>query len=188
MATPKAQEPNAIRSRAGYLGALTKQYKLVNDLIASNGQVEEAVDLLNRIHTRYARYESHELCMATTAIGNKDLLASHKTTETKHNQVVDKLQAYIAESAKPPTPRIGSLFSSRSSSRNLQLKSLFRGSRCSPSQVSSTRSEKLIEARVQAELTKKRIEQLKAVQEMKQRKYELELEAAKRQKQLEGKN
>ena len=135
MVTPKVQGPNAIRSRAGYLGALTKQYKLVNDLIASNGQVEEAVDLLNRINTRYTRYlESHELCLATTASGNEDLTASHETTETEHNQVVDKLQAYIAESAKPPTPRIGSLFSSRSSSRNLQLKSLFRGSRCSPSQ------------------------------------------------------
>ena len=146
----------------------------------------ESGALLNRINTRYTRYlESHELCLATTASGNEDLTASHETTETEHNQVVDKLQAYIAESAKPPTPRIGSLFSSRSSSRNLQLKSLFRGSRCSPSQVSSTRSEKLIEARVQAELTKKRSEQLKAVQEMKQHKYELELEAAKRQKQLE---
>ena len=65
MASPQAQGPNLNRSRTGYLGALTKLYKSVDEIVSSNAPIEDAVDILNRINARYERYlESHDLCLA----------------------------------------------------------------------------------------------------------------------------
>ena len=39
MASPQAQGPNVNRSRAGYLGSLTKLYKYVDEIVSSNAQL-----------------------------------------------------------------------------------------------------------------------------------------------------
>ena len=175
MASPQAQGPNVNRSRAGYLGALTKLYKSVDQLVSSNAPIEDAVDSLNRINARYAKYlESHDLCVVTNPESNAELQVSHDMAQQEHDEVCVLLQAYISGCAKPTTPPIRSLFTSRASSRKRSAKpAASQGSRPAPSQVSSVRSEKLIEAKVQAEVTKRRIEQLKAIQEMKKRQQQL---------------
>ena len=88
MASLQAQGPNVNRSRAGYLGALTKLYKSVDQIVSSNAPIEDAVDSLNRINARYAKYlESHDLCVAANPESSTELQVSHEMAQQEHDEV-----------------------------------------------------------------------------------------------------
>ena len=97
IASPQAQGSNVNRSRAGYLGSLTKLYKCVDEIVSSNAPIEDAVDILNRINARYERYlESHDLCLAANPETNAELQVSHDMAQQEHDEVCVLLQAYIS--------------------------------------------------------------------------------------------
>ena len=86
MASPQAQGPNVNRSRAGYLGALTKLYKSVDQIVSSSAPIDDAVDSLNRINARYAKYlESHDLCVVANPENNAELQVSHDMAQEEHD-------------------------------------------------------------------------------------------------------
>ena len=65
--------------------------------MSSNGPIEEAVESLNRINARYAKYlESHDLCVVANPESNAELQVSHDMAQQEHDEVCVLLQAYIS--------------------------------------------------------------------------------------------
>ena len=175
-------EVDLVRIRTDYLRSLAKLYNSVNELIASNGTAKEVKELLNQVDARYQRYlESHKICMATISNIN-GLKASHDHAEAEYYQVYQVLKSHVS-CVSNTSSKITSLSSSQ---RNSKPKYQAASRSCSKktSQVSRTNREKLIEAKVQAEIAKKRIEELKAIQEKGLQRFDLELRSLKKQQEL----
>ena len=207
MASNQAQGPNPLRVRAGHAASLTKCFKSVFQLISRKGPIESAIELQQKLSKRYDAYlENHYWCLATCPDREKDLLDSHASYEQQHIHVSASLREYVnqvsqilqADPQSGPHPVSSPPFTiseceSHHSSRFSRQATLipFTKSRSHrTSQVSSSRSEKLMEARVQAEVARQRVHQIKSLQEMRRRRQALddEIELAETEHKLQELN
>ena len=180
MASSQAQEPDPFRSRAGYLAALTRCYNGARELLPTNPTPDQVTQTQDKLSERYYAYlESHHACVATYPEREDELNASHKQCKQQHQDVLAALQAYL-DSLTPQVMDSRSLISrvstmqskSRASTKRTKSKAPTRVGRSSASQVSRAGSERLAEARIQAQLAKKRMEQMQTLQEIERRKQE----------------
>ena len=171
-----------VRRRAGLLSSLAKLYATVRRLLNSEGTTEEALELQQKLHARYTSYlESHENALVAVPEREHSLTTSHIDFEERHQEAVEMLQAYIDDGNKSERSlHMRSLFSSRSSNAGtLKTVSTKHSSRrSSRSAVSQANSNRLSEARIQAELAKKNAEQQQIMQEAHQRRLAAERETA----------
>ena len=178
-----------LRRRAGLFSALAKLYAAVQNLLDSEGSTEDAYILQQKLTERYDAYlESQETAIVAAPDREETLTSTHITNEQRHQQAVDMLQAYMDDGTRSEkSMHIKGLFSSGSSRISVVSKPKHSGpNRYGGSQVSKARSDsRLSEARVQAQIAKRNVEQFKAMREAQQRKLDLEREAARQQIELE---
>ena len=128
-----------------------------------------------KFRDRYAKYlEGHEEALVQLPEREVSLNLSHMEVDKRHLEVHDLLHAYIDDGNKSErSVHMRSLFSSKASvagtTKTASQKRLSRRSSRN-STVSLAKSDRLSEARVQAELAKANIEQQRALQEAQQRK------------------
>ena len=156
----------------------------------TEGTTEEALELQEKLRDRYARYlEGHEEALVQLPEREISLNLSHMEVDKRHLDVHDLLQAYIDDGNKSETSaHVRSLFSSKSSvagtTKNAsQRHSSRRSSRHSV--VSKSNSDRLSEARVQAELVKAKIDQQRMLQETQEKKRAAERFRARQQIEVE---
>ena len=177
------------RRRAGFLSALSKLYSKILRLIETDGTTEEGLEMQQTLQERYARYlESHEEALVLLPERESSLNTSHIDVDRRHLEIGEQLQAYIDDGTKTERSlHVRSLFSSRlsqsSTSKTVSNKQSSRHS--SRSVVSQAKSDRLSEARVQAELAKTNIAKQKALKEAHQKKIAAEREAARQQLEFE---
>ena len=156
-------------------------------LIDFGGSTEEAQEIQQKLHDRYTAYlECHETALVEVPEREASLNASHVDVDQRHQDHVEQLQAYIDDGIKSERSlHVQSLFSSRSSNAGTA-KTVSNKHSSRRSHISKARSDgRLNEARVQAELAKKNVEQFKALQAAQQKKLILEREAARQEIELE---
>ena len=181
------QDVHPVRRRAGLLSALTKVHNAVIRLIDSEGSTEEARELQQKLNERYKNYlECHETVLVEVPERETSLNASHFDIDQRHQEIAERLQAYIDDGNKSErSMHVRSLFSSRSSNAGTA-KTLSNRHSSHRSHISKARSDgRLNEARVQAQLARKNVEQFKILQAAQQKKLDLEREAARREIELE---
>ena len=172
------------------MSALSKLYSKIQRHIETEGTTEEALELQEKLRDRYAKYlEGHEEALVQLPEREVSLNLSHMEVDKRHLDVHDLLQAYIDDGNKSErSVHMRSLFSSKASvAGTTKTASKKHSSRRSsrPSTVSLAKSDRLSEARVQAELAKANIEQQRALKEAQQRKLAAEREAARQQIEFE---
>ena len=183
-------EADPIRRRAGLISALVKLYVNAQKLMDKGGSAEDAQQLQDKLQERYVTYlESHEIALATYPDREETLTTSHVRSEQRHQQLLDNLEAYIADGTKPDdleSLHAASLFSRRSSAKNSIARScpVLRKADTA-SRLSQPRSATMIETRVQAEMAKRRFAQQQAEVEAHQRKIVFELEIARQNRELD---
>ena len=182
MAEP-AKNVHPVRRRAGLLSALSKLYTNIQRLIDSGGSTEDALELQQKLQERYATYlESHETALVEVPERENSLNASQIDVDARHQEAAAQLQVYIDDGVKSERSlHVRSLFSSNTSNAgSYKTISNKHSSRRSSrhSEVSQAKSDRLSEARVQAELAKAKFEQQRALQEAQQKKLAAEREAA----------
>ena len=175
------------RRRAGFLSALSKLYSKILRLIETDGTTEEALELQQKLQERYEKYsESHEVALASLPERESSLNASHLDVDRRHLEISEQLQAYIDDGTKTErSMHVKSLFSSRSSKASTYKTVSNKQSSRRSSYSRQSNSDRLSEARIQAELAKKNIEQQKALQEAQQQKLKAEREAARKKLEFE---
>ena len=177
MSQPK-QDVHPVRRRAGYLSALSNYTKTVARHVETEGTSEDALELQGKLHDRFTKYlESHETALASVPEREDSLKASHVDIETRHRKASDLLQNYIDDGTKTERSMcVRELFSSKSSlAETVKTASTRRSSkRSSYSRMSN--SDRLSEARIQAELAKKNAEQQQLMEEAHQRRLAVERE------------
>ena len=90
-----------VRRRAGLLSALSRLYTTVRRFIDTGGSTEEAVELQQKLHERYATYlESHETALVEVPERENSLNASQIDVDGRHQEAVAQLQAYIDDGVK----------------------------------------------------------------------------------------
>ena len=185
----KEKDVHPVRRRAGLLSALAKLYTAVRGIVESEGTTEEALTIQQKLHERYTAYlESHENALVAVPERENSLNESHIGVDQRHQQAVDMLQAYIDGGTRSErSMHVRSLFSSASSHVSDAVdRHTTNVTRRSGSIVSKAKSDsRLSEARVQAEIAKKNVEQFKALRDAHQKKLDLEREAARQQIELE---
>ena len=187
----KGKDVHPVRRRAGLLSSLAKLYATVRRLLNSEGTTEEALELQQKLHDRYTSYlESHENALVAVPEREHSLTTSYIDFDERHQEAVEMLQAYIDDGNKSERSlHMRSLFSSRSSNAGtLKSVSTKHSSRRSDrSAISQAKSDRLSEARVQAELAKTNFAQQQAIKETQQKKLAAEREAARQQIEFERK-
>ena len=183
-----SKSTNPLRRRAGLLSALAKCYSAAKTLMYEGGAVEDALQLQEKISNAYNKYlESHDDAM-DNALGSEreqSLIDSFMRNDIRHDKIVDQLSTYIDDGTKPePSLSASSQASSRSSMKTANTTILS----INKSQTSSTSQARLSEARVQADLAKADVENLRKLQEAQQKKLQLEREEAQRQLKLDEEN
>ena len=114
------------------------------------------------------------------------LNASHVDVDQRHLEVHDLLQAYIYDGNKTESSlHVRNLFSPRSSVAGTVKSSSTRRSSRRSSCSHMSKSDRLSEARVQAELAKSNLEQYRMLQEANQKKLAAEREASRQQMEFE---
>ena len=178
-----------VRRRAGLLSALAKLYTAVRGIVEFEGTTEEALSIQQKLHERYVSYlECHENALVAVPERENALNESHIGVDQRHQEAVDALQAYIDDGTKSErSMHIRSLFSSGSSRASVALRKPTKtNNHFGGSQASKAKSEsRLSEARVQAEIAKKNVEQFKALRDAQQKKLDLEREASRQQIEFE---
>ena len=186
MSKPES-DVDPVRSRAGFLSALSKTYTAVRRLIDTEGSTEDALQLQQKLDGRYTAYlEAHENALVAVPERENSLNASHIDVDQRHQEAVDQLKAYIDDGTKTERSlHVRSLFSSRLSNAGpAKTTSKTQSSRSSGcSHVSKV--DRLSEARVQAELAKKRVEQQRVLQEAQQKKLAVERETTRQRLEFE---
>ena len=186
MSKPES-DVDPVRCRAGFLSALSKTYTAVCRLIDTEGSTEDALQLQQKLDGRYTAYlEAHENALVAVPERENSLNASHIDVDQRHQEAVDQLKAYIDDGTKTERSlHIRSLFSSRLSNAGpAKTTSKTQSSRSSGcSHVSKV--DRLSEARVQAELAKKRVEQQRVLQEAQQKKLAVERETTRQRLEFE---
>ena len=169
-----------VRQRAGYLSALSKLYKTVQRLVDMQGSIEDAIELQGKLHDRYTKYlASHENALASVPEREASLNASHVDIEKRHREAADLLQAYIDDGEKTErSMHVRSLFSSTSSIAETARSASTKHSSRRSSRSNMSNSDRLSEARVQAELAKANIAQQRALLETLKKKRAVERDAA----------
>ena len=192
MSQPEQDAHNAhpARRRAGLLSALSKLYSKIQRHIETEGTTEEALELQEKLRDRYAKYlERHEEALVQLPEREVSLNLSHMEVDKRHLDVHDLLQAYIDDGNKSErSVHMRSLFSSKASVAGTtktasQKHSSRRSSRHST--VSLAKSDRLSEARVQAELAKAKIEQQRILQETQEKKRAAERSRSRQQIEFE---
>ena len=185
MSQPSHAQP--VRRRAGLLSALTRLYTAVRRLVDLGGSEEEALEIQQKLHDRYTAYiECHETALVEVPDREATLNASHVDVDQRHQEHVEQLQAYIDDGNKSERSiHMRSLYSQRSSKAGTA-KTVSNKHSSHHSHISKARSDgRLNEARVQAQLAKKNVEQFKALQAAQLKKLHLERETARQQIELE---
>ena len=176
-----------VRRRAGYLSALSKLYKSVQRFVDIEGSTEDALELQEKLNVRYTRYlESHEAALAAVPERQASFNESHLDIEKRQREIAEQLQTYLDDGNKTEkSMHMQNLFSSTSSragtTRSVSTKHSSRRSSCSH----MSKSDRLSEARVQAELAKTNLEQYRVLQEAQQKKLAVEREASRKQLEFE---
>ena len=148
----KGKDVHPVRRRAGLLSALAKLYGAVGTLLDGNGTTEEALQIQQKLHERYAAYlESHETALVDVPEREASLNTSHIDIEQRHQQGVRMLQAFIDDGTRSEQSlHLRNLFSSISSSASVTSEKPFSipDCRCG-SQASKAKSDsRLSDARV----------------------------------------
>ena len=175
-----------VRQRAGYLSALSKTYSAIRRLIETGGSTDEALELQTKLQERYEKYlKCHEAALVAVPEREESLNASHINVDQRHLEVEEQLQAYINDGNKSEKSlHVGSLFSSRTSVAASSKRSSRKTGRSVVSQAKSN-SDKLSEARIQAQLAKSNVEQQRLIQEAQQQKLMAERETARQKREFE---
>ena len=175
-----------VRQRAGYLSALSKTYSAIRRLIETGGSTDEALELQTKLRERYEKYlKCHEAALVAVPEREESLNASHINVDQRHLEVEEQLQAYINDGNKSEKSlHVGSLFSSRTSVAASSKRSSRKTGRSVVSQAKSN-SDKLSEARIQAQLAKSNVEQQRLIQEAQQQKLMAERETARQKREFE---
>ena len=145
--------------------------KPLQDLIETEGTSEDALELQGKLHDRYTKYlESHETALASVPEREDSLKGlSCIDIEKRHREASDLLQEYIDDGNKTErSMQVRELFTSKSllteTRKNCNCFNKTKSSkRSSHSRISN--SDRLSEARIQAELAKKSAEQQQLMQE-----------------------
>ena len=175
------------RRRAGFLSALSKLYSKIRRHVESEGSTEEALELQQKLQERYAKYlECHEEALVAVPEREMSLNASHVDVDHRHLEVAELLQTYIDDGNRTErSMHVRSMFSS-TSSKTSTYKTVSRNpSSRRSSRSHMSKSDRLSEARVQAELAKTSMEQRQILQEAEQKKLAAEREAARQQLEIE---
>ena len=149
--------------------------------------MDDAFKLQQKLHDRYTAYlESHEEALVAVQERESSLNASHVDVDQRHQEAVDQLQAYIDDGTRTERSlHVRSLFSSSASNagtlKTTSKKESSRRSSCSH----VSKGDRLSEARVQAELAKKNVEQQRVLQEAQQRKLAVERETTRQRLEFE---
>ena len=163
--------------------------QLCKILLDSEGSTEDAYILQQKLTERYDAYlESQEMAMVSVPDREETLTSTHITNEQRHQQAVDMLQAYLDDGTRSEKSlHLKTLFSSGSSRASVvPRKKSLAPNRYGGSQASKAKSDsRLSEARVQAQIAKRNVEQFKALREAQQKKLDMEREAARQQMELE---
>ena len=175
-----------VRRRAGLLSALSRLYATVRRFIDSGGSTEDALELQQKLHERYATYmECHEIALFEVPERENSLNASQIDVDGRHQEAVAQLQAYIDDVVKSERSlHVRSLFSANILKAGSS-KTVSKQQSSQRSVVSQAKSDRLSETRIQAELAKKNMEQQRLLQEAQQRKLAEEREAARQQLEFE---
>ena len=186
MSKPES-DVDPVRRRTGFLSALSKAYTAVFRLIDTEGTTDDALKLQQKLHDRYTAYlENHEDALVAVPERESSLNASHVDVDQRHQEAVDQLQAYIDDGTRTERSlHVRSLFSSSASNagtlKTTSKKESSRRSSCSH----VSKGDRLSEARVQAELAKKNVEQQRVLQEAQQRKLAVERETTRQRLEFE---
>ena len=185
-------KPDPVRSRAGFLSALAKSYVQAREIVSQDDRTDAARQLLKKLSVQYNAYtSSHDLALAAKQTLNsvpeqeQRLIESHAKYEKQHEDVVGELQDYIIgrSTVKGDLPKSTASMGYHDSLPGKVARS--KVSRYNVSVGSLARSERLAEARVQAGVMKKRVEQIRARQLALRAQREFECEMARKQRQLE---
>ena len=182
------QDVHPVRRRAGLLSALTKVHNAVIRLIDSEGSTEEARELQQKLNERYENYlECHETVLVEVPERETSLNASHFDIDQRHQEIAERLQAYIDDGNKSErSMHVRRLFSSRSSNAGTA-KTLSNRHSSHRSHISKARSDgRLNEARVQAQLARNKCRTIQnSASRTTEKSLDLEREAARREIELE---
>ena len=176
-----------MRQRAGYLSALSKLYKSIQRLVDIEGSTEDALELQEKLNVRYAKYlESHETALASQPEREVSLNESHLDIGKRHREAAELLQTYLDDGNKSERSMlVQNLFSSKSSLagtfKTASTKHSSKRSSCSR----MSNSDRLSEARIQAELAKKNAEQQQLMQEAHQKRLAVERETTRQRLEFE---
>ena len=95
-------EPNPARRRAGLLSALSRQYNDAHRLMNQGASSEEINQLKTKLDEQYEKYlESHDLTLEEQPEREPFLVNSHDLNVQRHLRIVDQLEAYLEDGAKP---------------------------------------------------------------------------------------
>ena len=183
-----SQATNPFRQRAGHLSTLVKGFAAAREIMQNDGSIEEALEMIDKLNDIYKAYlKSHDLAMETNEDPKRDktLIDSFMRYEQRHDQVLDELNEFIHDGTKPDPSSHGSSRASSKSSMKTANTTILSVNR---SNTSSTSQARLSEARVQAELAKTDVENLRKLQEAQQKKLQLEREEAQRRLKLDEEN
>ena len=183
------KDVHPVRRRAGLLSALTKVHTAVFRLIDSGGSTDEAREIQQKLEDRYTTYlECHETALVEVPERETSLNTSHFDIDQRHQDIAEQLQVYIDDGIKTERSlHVRSLFSSKSSSAGTakSVSNKHSSRRSSRSVVSQAKSDRLSEARVQAEIAKANVQQQRALQETQQKKLAAEREAVRQRIEFE---
>ena len=148
-----------MRQRAGYLSA---------------------IELQGKLHDRYTKYlASHENALASVPEREASLNASHLDIEKRHREATDMLQGYIDDGERTErSMHVRSLFSATSSIAGTARSASTKHSSRRSNRSNMSNSDRLSEARVQAELAKTNVEQQQIMRQAQQKKFATERENA----------
>ena len=184
-------EPKPARRRAGLLSALSRQYNDAHRLMNQGASNEEINQLKTKLDEQYEKYlESHDLTLAEQPEREPFLVNSHDLNVQRHLRIVDQLEAYLQDGAKPDdieSIHAASLFSRRPSAKKSVAQSCPANLRKANtvSNASQAKSVTLSETRVQAKLAKHKFAQQQAEQQANQRQIDFEREVARQHRELD---
>ena len=197
MASGQTQGPDTLRSRSAYVASLTKLYAAAERLIQAKGTSKEALELYEKFKKTFVKYiEAHDLALEQSAHPEESLIPSHQTNVKRHNDNCDILLGYIKETttySRPPSEAAShrshkstaakSVVASHQSHKSLR--SAKSKETRSSSRFSKSSSSRAAEARMEAELERKKLERLAQLKEMEKRQLEEEQELQRQKDELE---
>ena len=175
-------------SRSGYLSWLTRLYNEVERSMGDSSRVEEVLSKKDLINTTFSRFEEIHFSMLALLLDHEERKSfedSFAVQVERRRNFMSRIELWIDREAFRSTPpvepedSISQAASSTATKRRLNSK-LSKSSK-SPasidSQASSASSARLSEAKERRQLAHLKLQQLKLIQELDQRRAQLENEA-----------